>query len=108
MCIRDSSISAGYEVGDLGGQDATADESEAYFIGVNGEVGPGELGAAIGTAGSMTEASSVMPEQLMYEAYYSYAVNDGMTVTPLIYVKENSLGGTPDEGGVMVKTSFSF
>ena len=102
------SISAGYEVGDLGGQDATADESEAYFIGVNGEVGPGELGAAIGTAGSMTEAASVMPEVLMYEAYYSYAVNDGMTVTPLIYVKEGATTADSDETGVMVKTSFSF
>ena len=102
------SISAGYEVGDIGGAAASADESEAYFIGVNGEVGPGELGAAIGTAGSMTEASSVMPEQLMYEAYYSYAVNDGMTVTPLIYVKEGATTADSDETGVMVKTSFSF
>ena len=102
------SISAGYEVGDLGGKVAAEDETEAYFIGVNGEVGPGELGAAIGTAGSMTEANSVIPEQLMYEAYYSYAINDGMTITPLVYVKENSTVGTPDETGVIVKTSFSF
>ena len=102
------SISAGYEVGDIGGADATADETEAYFVGVNGEVGPGELGAAIGTAGSMTEASSVMPERLMYEAYYSYPVNDGMTITPLVYVKEGDSATDADETGVMVKTSFSF
>ena len=102
------SISAGFETGDLGGQAATADESEAYFIGVNGEVGPGELGAAIGTVGSMTEAAGVIPEQLMYEAYYSYAVNDGMTVTPLVYVKEGATAAASDETGVMVKTSFSF
>ena len=102
------SISAGYEVGDIGGADATADETEAYFIGINGEVGPGELGAAIGTAGSMTEASSAMPEQLMYEAYYSYPVNDGMTITPLLYVKEGSSASDADETGMMVKTSFSF
>ena len=25
------------------------DETEAYFVGINGEVGPGELGAAVGT-----------------------------------------------------------
>ena len=37
----------------------------------------------------MTEAAGVIPERvMMYEAYYSYAVNDGMTITPLIYVKE--------------------
>ena len=81
-------ISAGYEVGDLDGHAAAADETEAYFIGINGEVGPGELGAAVGTYGKMTESSSVMPERLMYEAYYSYALNDGMTITPLIYTVE--------------------
>ena len=43
----------------------------------------------------------------MYEAFYSYDVNDGMTVTPLVFVKENS-GSTDDETGLMVKTSFSF
>ena len=102
------SISAGYEIGDLGGQAATADETEAYFIGVNGEVGPGELGAAFGTAGSQTEAAGVMPDVLMYEAYYSYPVNDGMTITPLIYVKEKTSSTDKDETGVMVKTSFSF
>ena len=102
------SISAGYEIGDLGGQAATADETEAYFIGVNGEVGPGELGAAFGTAGSQTESAGVMPDVLMYEAYYSYPVNDGMTITPLIYVKEKTSSTDKDETGVMVKTSFSF
>jgi len=102
------SISAGYEVGDLGGKAASADETEAYFLGINGEVGPGELGAAIGTVGSMTETSTGIPERMMYEAYYSYALNDGMTVTPLIYVKEGEAATDNDETGVMVKTSFSF
>ena len=101
-------ISAGYEVGDLDNAAATADEKEAYFIGVNGEVGPGELGAAVGTYGSMTESSGVMPERLMYEAYYSYSVNDGMTITPLIYTVEADGATDKDETGVMVKTSFSF
>ena len=43
----------------------------------------------------------------MYEAFYSYDINDGMTITPLIYVKE-TVAGTDDKTGVMVKTSFSF
>jgi hypothetical protein len=101
-------ISAGYEIGDLDNAAATADETEAYFLGINGEVGPGELGAAIGTYGKMTEASGNMPERMMYEAYYSYAVNDGMTITPLIYTVEGSDAADEDETGIMVKTSFSF
>ncbi len=98
-------VSAGYEYGDIGGNAANADESINYFVGVNGEVGAGELGAALGTAGGQLENQT---EELMYEAYYSYPVNDGMTVTPLIYIKEKATAGTPDETGVMVKTSFSF
>jgi len=101
-------ISAGYEVGDLDNEEAASDESEAYFIGINGEVGPGELGAAMGTVGSMTEAAGVMPERLMYEVYYSYALNDGMTLTPLVYSQEGATDADEDNTGVMIKTSFSF
>ena len=99
------SISAGYEIGDLGGASASTDESINYFVGVNGALGAGELGVALGTSGGQREGTD---EELMYEAYYSYPVNDGMTITPLIYVKEKATAGTPDETGVMVKSSFSF
>ena len=43
----------------------------------------------------------------MYEAFYSYPVNDSMTITPAIYVKETA-GTADDETGLFVKTSFSF
>ena len=99
------SISAGYELGDLGGASAATDESTNYFVGVNAEVGQGEIGAAMGTYSGQREGTD---EELMYEAYYSYPVNDGMTITPLLYIKENAEAGTPDLTGVMVKTSFSF
>ena len=101
-------LSAGYESGDVGGAVAAQDETRAYFFGINGEVGPGELGAAIGTNGSITEAAGTITEELMYEAYYSYPLNDGMTITPLIFVKEDATAGDADKTGVMVKTSFSF
>ena len=99
------SLSAGYEVGDIGANSVSNDESINYFVGVNGEVGPGELGVALGTSGGQTEGSDT---ETMYEAYYSYPINDGMTITPLIYVKEQATAGTPDLTGIMVKTSFSF
>ena len=56
----------------------------------------------------MEEASGVVTEEMMYEAYYSYPVNDGMTITPLVYMLKRKCAGTPDETGIMVKTSFSF
>ena len=89
----------------VGGAVAAQDETRAYFFGINGEVGPGELGAAFGTSGGQIEGQD---EELMYEAYYSYPLNDGMTITPLLYVKEQATANVPDQTGVMVKTSFSF
>jgi len=100
------SISAGYEFTDIGGAAAGVDEKTSYFVGLQfDEVGPGSAGVAFGTEGSITEGSD---ESLMYEAYYTYDVNDGMTVTPLIYAKEASSSTDVDETGIMVKTSFSF
>jgi len=102
------SISAGYEQGTLGGVNALADETTAYMIGVTTEAGPGTFGVALGTNGSQAESAGTITESMMYEAFYSYPVNDGMTITPLIYTKEVTTAGVPDETGIMVKTSFSF
>jgi hypothetical protein len=99
------SVSVGYEIGDDGSAAATADELTSYFVGLQwDEVGPGTLGIAAGTSTPTIEGGS---ELLMYEAFYSYSVNDGMTVTPLVYMKETA-AGSDDKTGVMVKTSFSF
>ena len=92
------SISVGYELGDP----TTAADTEQWFIGVQwDEMGPGTLGAAIGTNGALTEGGQ---DYFMYEAFYSYPINDAVTITPLIYIAE----GTTDQTGMMVKTSFSF
>ena len=100
-----ASISFGYEFFVDGSAAATADESTSYFIGLQfDEVGPGTLGTAFGTKTPTVEETE---DLLMYEVFYSYPINDGMTITPLAYIKEFS-GTTDDETGVMVKTSFSF
>ena len=52
--------------------------------------------------------TSAQTETYTYEASYTYPINDGMTITPLVYVKEVSTTGSDDETGMMVKTSFSF
>ena len=99
-------VSVGYEWGDVGSKAASVDGRTSYFVGVDfANVGAGTFGAALGTKTPTVEGST---EQMMYEAYYSYPINDGMTITPLVYVKENSAATIPDETGFMVKTSFSF
>ena len=99
------SISVGYEIVDLGGAASASDEKESFFIGLTwDEVGPGSLGVAAGYS-DVVEGTD---EEYMYEAYYEYPVNDGMTITPLVFVKEEADAGVDDTTGVMVKTSFSF
>ena len=96
------SISAGYEVGNVSNTNV---DTSHYFVGLQwDEIGPGTLGAAFGTQEHYAENAT---EYLMYEAFYSYPINDGMTVTPLVYVRETA-ANVDDETGIMVKTSFSF
>ena len=104
------SISLGYEKGT--GQGLL--DTRQWFAGVQwDEAGPGTFGVAVGTIGASTDGPDTTdphhndPELIMYEAYYSYPINDGMTITPLIYTKETVVG-SDDLTGVMVKTSFSF
>ena len=95
------SISVGYEMTDPDtGKDATQ-----WFVGLQwDEMGPGTLGVAAGSKGPITDGAD---ELMAYEAFYSYPVNDGMTITPAVFILENS-AGTEDETGFVVKTSFSF
>ena len=98
------SISVGYEIGDIGGAANGVDENTSFFVGLTwDEVGPGSAGLAVGH--STREGSD---EEYMYEVYYDYPVNDGMTITPLVFKKETSATGVDDTTGAMVKTSFSF
>ena len=100
------SISVGYEYGEDDSAAAASDEYTNIFAGLQwDEVGPGTLGLAMGTHTNTVEDTD---EQYMYEAYYDYAVNDGMTITPVVFIKDIDTAGTDDTTGVMVKTSFSF
>ena len=91
-------VSAGVESKD---PETTATE-EGYFLGLSfPEVGPGSFD--IGMATSDTYADSAT-EYYTYEASYTYPVNDGLTITPGVFIKE----GTTDNTGFVVKSSFSF
>jgi len=93
-----ASLSAGYETSETGGTD-----SSGYFVGLTfPEVGPGSVNIAAATTGLFASDAT---ETLIYEASYSYPLNDGMTITPGIFIQETS---GDDLTGVAVKTSFSF
>jgi len=81
------------------------DEESHYFIGLQwDDFADGTLGAAMGSKEPYSQNEDA---QTMYEVYYSYNYADGITITPLLYSKDNS-GTTPDETGLIVKTTFSF
>ena len=82
-------LSAGVEYGnDDGSTDDFDDQTMAYFFGATYPVGAGELGVGYGTHNLNSGMNENTDDELMFEAYYSYPVNDGMTVTPLVYTKE--------------------
>jgi hypothetical protein len=108
------SISLGYEIGDdadpttntpaLG---ADLDQITSFFLGLQwdeGVIGPGSFGVAMGHSNTREESD----EEYQYEAYYSYPLNDGMTITPMVFTRETAVAGRDDATGIMVKTSFSF
>ena len=99
------SISFGYEWSHDDSKASSEDQTTNYFIGIQwDELGDGTLGAAIGTKTPTAESSD---DLMIYEAFYSYNYADGITITPLFFVKENS-GSTSDETGIVLKSTFEF
>jgi len=93
-----ATISAGVESEDP----VSGSTKTGFFVGLSfPEVGAGTFD--IGLATSANYASSET-EYYTYEASYSYPINDGMTITPGVFIQE----GTTDKTGFAVKTSFSF
>ena len=93
-----ATLSAGVESADAEGSDTAT----GFFVGLSfADVGAGSLDIGMGTTGNFTDTDT---EYYTYEASYAYPVNDGMTITPGVYIVE----GATDVTGFAVKTSFSF
>ena len=98
-------ISAGFEVNHDDSASSSEDETSHYFLGLQwDEIGNGTLGAAIGSKAPYLENADALT---MYEVFYSYNYADGITITPLIFNKDNG-GSLSDETGIVLKTEFSF
>ena len=82
------SISVGYETDD--------DDADAIFAGLTfEEVGAGSV--SLGMASTATDAD----DYYQYELSYSYPLNDGMTITPGVFIAESA---GEDETGFVVTT----
>ena len=91
-------LSVGYETSETSGTD-----SNGYFVGLTfPEVGPGSVSVGAATAGNFASNAT---EYMVYEASYSYPVNDGITVTPGVIIQETA---GDDLTAIFVKSSFAF
>jgi hypothetical protein len=93
-----ASVSVGYETSETSGTD-----SSGYFVGLTfPEVGPGSVSVGAATAGNFADDAT---EYMIYEAAYSYPLNDGITVTPGVIIQETA---GDDLTAIFVKSSFAF
>ena len=100
------SVSVGYEFTDNEVEGAEDLEQTQWFVGLQwDELGNGTLGVAMGSAGPQDEDAE---ENIAYDLFYTYNVNDSMSITPAIFILEDNDPGDDDQTGVVVKTSFSF
>jgi len=97
-----ATISVAYDTKDpeTGGGD---DESD-LFVGIDYEVGPGILSAAWNT--TEVDGGSDNLDVSGFEVSYSYAINDGVTISPGIFTIDDGEG--EEDTGVVLETAFSF
>jgi len=90
-------ISASY---DSLSEDGQTDSSD-FFVGLEHEVGPGTASAAYQSRDTRGTTTS------NYEVFYTYPVNDGVSLSGGFFTEEQS-GSTADTTGYLVETTFSF
>ncbi len=92
-------ISGGLE---FGNPEASSNDTTQYTVGISSDLGEGELSASFGTKDAYTDSQT---ELFAYDVSYSYPINDSMTITPFVYVVEQT---GDDDTGIGVITSFKF
>jgi len=103
------SVSLGYDSTTYDGAPAASDSSDAWFAGLTWQdtfQADDKIGLAFGQPTTNEDEST---DPFAYELYYSYMVNDSVSVTPTIF------GGTDRNGtaggdvfGALVQTTFKF
>ena len=93
-------ISGGYE---FGSPDSGNDTTQ-FAIGLSSDLGPGEITIGMGTDGAITDGEE---ELYAYDLSYTYKFNDGMSITPFIFLVEGA-SGSDDTTGVGAEIGFKF
>ena len=103
------SVSVGYDVSDIDQAPSNASSTSAYFVGLNWSdmfQADDKIGFAIGQP---QKNESETKDPIAYEAYYSFKMNDSVTVTPTIFhTSARDSTATNDVTGFVVDTIFKF
>ena len=95
-------FSGGVELTDVEGTDT---DKTQWALGVSTALGEGTLSANIGTNGAIADNAA---EEMAYDLSYEYPLNDSTTITPFIYIVEESAANTDDAVGVGASVMFKF
>jgi len=99
-----ATFSAGYETADA--DNPATEDSNAFFVGMTKEVGPGTFEASYSATDMLTALPGLAGETgYLYEASYAYPVNDYLTLTPGMGILSVDAGET---SVAAVKATFSF
>ncbi len=110
------SVQLGYDVSNI--DDAPtgyADEASGWMVGLNWQdllIDGNRAGFAVGSRVSASSivggGSDELDDNSMWEAYYSFKVNDGVTITPAIFGGSDVQAADKDLSGAVVLTEFKF
>jgi len=102
-------VSFGYDYTTIADVADSVDSTDAYFVGLTwlDIFNPDDrIGVAFGQPQTREDNTA---DPFMWEAYYSFKVNDSVTVTPTIFAASSANGATGEDytGGV-IETQFKF
>jgi hypothetical protein len=90
------------------------DEMSAWMVGLGWKdlfIDGNRAGVAFGSRQAATSyvgtGSDPSEDNFVWEAYYTFKVNDGVTITPAIFVFEASTSSPPKIAGVIVTPSLT-
>ena len=103
------SVSLGYDTTEYDGATASQSNSTAFFVGLQwADIfnADDKIGVAFGQP---TKNENETEDPFAWEAYYSFKVNDSVTVTPTLFGGSNRNGSSNgDVSGALVETTFKF
>ena len=96
-----TTFSGGFE----SGNPTTGEDTTQWAVGISTDLGEGSLSLNVGTNGQVKDSTE---DIYAYDISYEYPINDSMSVTPFVYIVEESAANKDDAVGIGASLMFSF